>query len=288
MWGYFLSLVSIMGVVFFSVCLFLSDSLGLFWLFLELSTLSLVPSFFLRLGGGVLEALFNYLVVSSISSSLMICGFLYDSLLFLCFLGLLVKFGVFPFQGWVYKVLLSSGWVVVWGFSVFLKVPFLFMCFFLGSGGSLLLNVACVLSFFLLGGLFWCYSFSWCHCWCHMMLSSSAALMAMSVSGSADVLFYLFVVYGFWSSAVVLFLSHLEDMGLTGVGAYFLFLMLLVSLPISVSVFYKVWMAVGIYFCYFPVFVAWCVYSVSEQLFLFSWLIKDSVACETYSGVLLG
>nr|YP_010505936.1 NADH dehydrogenase subunit 2 [Paragonimus skrjabini miyazakii]UXE35008.1 NADH dehydrogenase subunit 2 [Paragonimus skrjabini miyazakii] len=287
MWGYLLGSISIGGVVFFASCLFLSDGLSMFWLFLELSALSLVPSFFLRLGGSVLEALFNYLVVSSISSSLMICGFLYDSLLFLCFLGLLIKFGVFPFQGWIYKVLLGSGWVVVWGFSVFLKIPFLFLCFFLGSGGSFFLNVSCVLSFFLLSGLFWCYSLSWCHCWCHMMLSSSAVLMAMSISGSADALFYLFVVYGLWGSLVVLFFSYLENMGLLSVGAYFMFLMLLISLPISFSVFYKLWMAASVYFCYFPVFVAWCVYSVSEQLFLVSWLIKDCGGCEVYGGVLL-
>lgn len=120
-----------------------------------------------------------------------------------------------------------------------------------------------------------------------MMLSSSAVLVAMSVRGSADTLFYLFVVYRFWGSFVVLFLSYLEERGLAKVGAYFVFLMLLVSLPISFSVFYKVWMAVGIYFCYFPVFVTWCVYSVSEQLFLIRYLVKDSVSCEAYGGVLL-
>nr|YP_009326180.1 NADH dehydrogenase subunit 2 [Paragonimus ohirai]AAP22069.1 NADH dehydrogenase subunit 2 [Paragonimus ohirai]APD26972.1 NADH dehydrogenase subunit 2 [Paragonimus ohirai] len=287
MWGYLLGIVSLLGVFIFSFCLFLSDGLAMFWLFLELGALSLIPSFFLRLGDGVLEALFNYLIVSSVSSSLMICGFLYESLLFLCFLGLLVKFGVFPFQGWIYKVLLSSGWVVVWGFSVFLKLPFLFMCFFLCSGGSFFLSVSCLFSFLFLGGLFWCYSYSWCHCWCHMMLSSSAVLVAMSVSGSAEALFCLFVIYGVWSSMVILFFSHIEKMGLVEVGSYFLFLILLVSLPISVSIFYKLWMAVSIYFCYFPVFVAWCLYSISEQLFLVSYLVKDSVSCDTYGGVFL-
>nr|QWT69518.1 NADH dehydrogenase subunit 2 [Paragonimus westermani]QWT69530.1 NADH dehydrogenase subunit 2 [Paragonimus westermani] len=286
--GYFLGLISIAGVVFFSSCLFLSDSMSMFWLFLELGALSLVPSFFLRLGSSVLEALFNYLVVSSISSSLMICGLFYDSLLFLCFLGLLMKFGVFPFHGWIYKVLLGSGWVVVWGFSVFLKIPFLFICFFLSSGGAFFLNAVCVLSFLFLGGLFWCYSYSWCHCWCHMMLSSSAALVAMSVEGSGDVLLYLFAVYGFWSSAVLFFFSYLEDWGLSGVGTYFVFLVLLVSLPVSVSVFYKVWLAVSIYFCYLPVFASWCLYNISEQLFLISYLVKESVSCETYGGASLG
>ncbi|KAF6771657.1 hypothetical protein AHF37_09706 [Paragonimus kellicotti] len=72
MWGYLLGLVSVAGVVFFSSCLFLRDGLRMFWLFLELRTLSLVPSFFLRLGGGVLDALFSYLIVSGVSSSLMI------------------------------------------------------------------------------------------------------------------------------------------------------------------------------------------------------------------------
>nr|APX55319.1 NADH dehydrogenase subunit 2 [Paragonimus westermani] len=246
MGGYFLGLVSIAGVIFFSSCLFLSDSMSMFWLFLELSALSLVPSFFLRLGSGVLEALFNYLVVSSISSSLMICGLFYDSLLFLCFFGLSMKFGVFPFQGWIYKVLLSSGWLVVWGFSVFLKIPFLFICFFLSSGGAFFLNVVCVLSFLFLGGLFWCYSYSWCHCWCHMMLSSSVVLVAMSVEGSGDALFYLFVVYTLWGSAVLLFLGY-SSIGVC-LGLVLILCFGVASVPATVCLcFYKVWLAVSVF-----------------------------------------
>lgn len=121
-----------------------------------------------------------------------------------------------------------------------------------------------------------------------MMLSSRAALVAMSVEGSGDVLLYLFAVYGFWRRAVLFFFSYLEDWGLSGVGAYFVFLVLLVSLPVSVSVFYKVWLAVSIYFCYLPVFASWCLYNISEQLFLISYLVKERVSCETYGGASLG
>lgn len=99
MHGYLLSFLSLLGVVFFSVCLFFSRNLSFFWLFLELGTLSLVPSFFLFRGDSVFGSLFSYLIVSGVSSSLIVCGLLFEGLLSLVVFGLLVKFGVFPFFG---------------------------------------------------------------------------------------------------------------------------------------------------------------------------------------------
>lgn len=110
--GYLLAFFRGVRVFIFCLCLFLRERLMVLWLFLELITLSLVPAFFLRRGVDVLRALFNYLIVSRVSSSFIVCGVLFDSLLFFCFLGLLVKFGIFPFMGWVYNILLKAGWFV--------------------------------------------------------------------------------------------------------------------------------------------------------------------------------
>ena len=111
--GYLVSFLSLVGVVGFSFCLFFSSNLSFFWLFLELGTLCLIPSFFLYGGLGGLSRLFKYLVVSGVSSSLIVCGLLYEGLFVFMVLGLLVKFGIFPFFGWVYKVITGSNWFVV-------------------------------------------------------------------------------------------------------------------------------------------------------------------------------
>lgn len=110
-----------------------------------------------------------------------------------------------------------------------------------------------------------------------MMLSSSAGLVAMSVSLSADSLLYLFFVYVFWSSLVIVFLRDFSEMGLGGVGGLFYFCVLLVSVPCSISVFYKLLMGMCIYSCFFPVFLCWVLYSVSEQFYLIKFLVDTRV-----------
>lgn len=68
-----------------------------------------MPAFFIYSSDpGIYRRLFNYIVVSGVSSSLIVCGFLFEGLLSLTVWGFLVKFGVFPFIGWVYTVITSS------------------------------------------------------------------------------------------------------------------------------------------------------------------------------------
>ena len=119
-----------------------------------MATLSLIPSFFLRRDSNSLDSLFSYLVVSRISSSFIVCGLLFEGVFGFLFLGFLIKFGIFPFFGWVYKVVIGANWVVVWGFSTLLKRPFLFLCYFLRSSGRPLLNILVVLTFLFLSLLF--------------------------------------------------------------------------------------------------------------------------------------
>ena len=106
--GYVIRGVRLFSVFTFVLCFFLSKGLIMLWLFLELATLGLVPAFFLSRDVNCLEGLFNYLVVSRISSSFIVCGFLFEGLLGFLLLGFLIKFGIFPFFGWVYKVVVNS------------------------------------------------------------------------------------------------------------------------------------------------------------------------------------
>lgn len=64
-------------------------------------------------------------------------------------------------------------------------------------------NILCIFSFLVLGGLFWVYRFSWAHCWCHMMLSSRVALVSMALGQSGDLLWAVFFVYVVWASLVI-------------------------------------------------------------------------------------
>lgn len=98
--GFVLSFFSVACLIIFSFCLFLRDNLLVFWLFLELGALRLIPSFFIySREGGVYRRLFKYIVISGVSSSLIVSGFLFDGLFILTVGGFLVKFGVFPFMG---------------------------------------------------------------------------------------------------------------------------------------------------------------------------------------------
>nr|QEG55046.1 NADH dehydrogenase subunit 2 [Echinostoma miyagawai] len=275
MWGVIVSVFSVVGLFCFSLLMFGANGLSFFWLFLELATLCVIPLFFcLGDDDSVLSGLFNYIVVSSISSSLLLCGILSGELLYLLVLGLLLKFGLFPLWGWVYKVFLGSNWVVIWSISTFLKSPVFFFPFLLSCGGYDLVSYICCLTFIGLGVLFWLYSFSWYACWCHMMLSSSAALVVMSFFLSSEVLAFIFFIYFVWSSGVVYFFYTYDDFMLGGVGYYFWFCFLLVSMPVSFSIFYKLVMAVGVFSCGFLIVSCWVLYSISEQFYLLKFLMS--------------
>lgn len=110
-----------------------------------------------------------------------------------------------------------------------------------------------------------------------MMLSSSAALVAMSGVLTADVLASIFFVYCIWCSLVVVFFAFYEDGFMGGLGYYFWFCFLLISMPVSVSIFYKLVMVVGMYSCWFAVLVCWVIYSVSEQFYLLKFVMRFSL-----------
>uniref|UniRef100_A0AAU7YQQ9 NADH dehydrogenase subunit 2 n=1 Tax=Scaphanocephalus sp. TaxID=3050632 RepID=A0AAU7YQQ9_9TREM len=283
--GLILSSFSVLCVLVFSVALFFSDNLLMFWLFLELATLGLIPSFFLHLESGVLGSLFSYIIVSGVSSSLVICGLLFDEFLLLTVVGFLIKFGLFPFLGWVYVVVLSSNWLVVWGLSTFLKSAFLFFSFFLSGGWDLwIVELCCVFTFLVIALLFWVCTTSWLYYWCHVMISSSAALVVMAVELSVDVLFWLFLVYILWATLVIWLLSYFEGFEVGGAMFYFLCVFILVSFPGSLAIFYKLVIGFSVYSCGLLVFSSWVVYNISEQFYLVKYLVSSGVPRSEWSG----
>nr|YP_010401650.1 NADH dehydrogenase subunit 2 [Cryptocotyle lingua]UQU69048.1 NADH dehydrogenase subunit 2 [Cryptocotyle lingua] len=286
--GVVLSTFSVFWVLFFSVVLFFSDNLLMFWLFLELATLGLIPSFFLYLDSGVLGSLFSYIIISGVSSSLIISGLLFDSFFFFAVLGLFIKFGLFPFLGWVYIVVINSNWLVVWGLSTVLKSSFLFFSFFLSNGWeSSLVELCCIFTFFFVGVLFWVYTNDWTYYWCHVMISSSAALVVMAIEISVDVLVWLFMVYLAWSTLVIYLLSYFDSMEVKTSAFFFFCVFLLVSFPGSLAIFYKLIIGISIYSCGLLVFLSWVFYNISEQFFLVKYLISIGIPRSEWNGVSL-
>nr|QDA21733.1 NADH dehydrogenase subunit 2 [Amphimerus sp. JM-2019] len=283
--GVFLSIFSVMCMLVFSTVMFSGGNLLMFWLFLELSTLSLIPSFFLYLDSGVLPSLFSYIMVSGVSSSLIVSGVLFENFLILSVMGLLLKFGLFPLLGWVYVVTVYSNWLVVWGLSTVLKSAFLFFGFFLSGGfGLWLVGCCCFFTFIFVGVFLWLYTYGWVYFWTHVMVCSSAALIVMSVEVSSDLLLYVYLIYVVWSTLVILFLSRLDGMVVSGGGYYFLVVFLLVSFPGSLVVFYKVFIGLCVYSCGLVAFSGWVFYNVSEQFFLVKCLIGCGLPRSEWGG----
>lgn len=111
-----------------------------------------------------------------------------------------------------------------------------------------------------------------------MMLVSSASLVAMAIVLGLDYLLSLFLVYVFWATLVVRFFYYKGSvMFMNRVGLCFLFCVLLVSFPGSISVFYKLLMGRCIFSCGFLVFFAWVVYNISEQFYLVKLVIGQEV-----------
>nr|YP_008994159.1 NADH dehydrogenase subunit 2 [Metagonimus yokogawai]AGN12761.1 NADH dehydrogenase subunit 2 [Metagonimus yokogawai] len=289
--GSLLSTFSLFCVLLFSGSLFFSGNLMMFWLFLELGSLSLVPCFFYRHSKMTMGGLFTYIIVSGVASALIISGLLFEGSMLFSYMGMMVKFALFPFCGWAYLVLASSNWVVIWALSIVLKSSFLLFCFFLSGGMSVtLVQVCCFLTFSVVVFLYWILTPDWIYFWCHVMLSSTAALVAMSVEVSIDLLMGLFLVYAVWGSGVIYLLSRFQGLKFkfSAGGICFLLILLLVSYPGSVSLFYKLLMGMSMYSCSWWVFLSWVGCCISEQFFLvqlmilggksgFEWEDEDSV-----------
>ncbi len=110
-----------------------------------------------------------------------------------------------------------------------------------------------------------------------MMLSSSVVLVAMSLVLSVDSLLPLYFIYVLWASLVICFLSRQEGGFISGVSSVFWFCVLLVSVPCSVSIFYKLLMSACIYSCSLPVLMSWVIYSISEQFYLVKLVVDTSI-----------
>lgn len=260
---------------FFSIlfCLFCCfvDSLLSFWVFLELCGMSLIPSFFYRSCSGLqgfYRSLLSYIVMSGLSSVLMVSGIVFSSFYFFILLGFLVKFGLFPFSLWVYRVFSGRKWVFIFLLRVLRKFPIIFFCFLLRRDCRVILHLDCIFTLIMCSRFFWFFSLRWRFIWCHISLSSVSTLIIACFVRDFRVCIFIYFYYFFWSILCLFYFYFMGDeMGLKKRFWWYCFLLLIT--PLSLPLFYKLGVCFAIIYSGVYVLLIWCVYSFSEQFLLY-------------------
>nr|NP_066234.2 NADH dehydrogenase subunit 2 [Taenia crassiceps]AAG13174.2 NADH dehydrogenase subunit 2 [Taenia crassiceps] len=263
---------SLIFSIFFSFMCCLVDSLLGFWVFLELGSLSLIPSFFFNLSYSYYNfynSILCYVVMSGLSSVFLVLELWLSGLYYFVFLGFSIKFGLFPFMFWVYRVFAVSNWVFIFLLSVVMKFPVLFFCFLYEVSNVNFIFVDCFFTIFVCCFLVWFFSFNWNYIWCHISLSSVSTLVVACFSSTADICFFIYWYYFLWSSLTILYLCMLSDVSDFSCYHFWGFCFLLLVTPVSVPLFYKLSVCVGIIYSSIYVLLVWIIYSFSEQFFLF-------------------
>nr|UFQ89124.1 NADH dehydrogenase subunit 2 [Rhinebothrium fulbrighti] len=260
---------------FFSVCFCLGcgfvDNLLSFWVFLELCGLSLVPSFFYVSDSslqGFYSSLLGYIVMSAMSSVLLMSGIIFNALYFFILLGFMLKFGLFPFSLWVYRVFSGSNWVFIFLLSVVSKFPVLFFCYLLNNESDIILYWDCGGTLLFCCFWFWCFSYSWKFIWCHISLASIATLIVSCFCSDFLVSGFIYFYYAIWASFCLVYFSLLNSEDAVK-SSFWVYCFLLLITPVSLPLFYKLGVCFAIAYSSFYLLLSWCLYSFSEQIFLY-------------------
>nr|YP_009938509.1 NADH dehydrogenase subunit 2 [Prosthogonimus cuneatus]QNU39793.1 NADH dehydrogenase subunit 2 [Prosthogonimus cuneatus] len=285
MW-YLISL-NLISVCSFFYCYFNCVNYMSLWFLLELLTVSVIPWFLFGYSFSSQRSLLCYIVTSVFASFFLVGGVLVCDFLWLFVgLGVFIKLGVFPFMGWAYGVVCGSNWISVWFFSGLLKVPFLFILYSFGPD-SIFFNISCFVCFLILSYNMWKIRvFDWRRCWCHIMLSGSVSLVVVGVCCGSGVVLLFYCVYFIWASLALMLFFFLSKPG-SVYGWFFVFCYIVVflSFPFSFAFFYKFFLSWCMLGSGFFVFSSWCLYTISEQLFLVYVLLGFSKV-RLFSGLL--
>nr|YP_009178851.1 NADH dehydrogenase subunit 2 [Pseudanoplocephala crawfordi]ALJ78646.1 NADH dehydrogenase subunit 2 [Pseudanoplocephala crawfordi] len=258
------------SVLFCFFCSVVDTLLG-FWFFLELCGLSIIPCFFYSSGDsvyGFYSSLLTYVIVSGLSSVLLVVGILFFELYYFVFIGFLLKFGLFPFSLWLYRVFSCSNWLFIFFLSVILKFPILFFCFLFQGLSLYFVYGDCILTLVVCSFFFWFFSCDWEFIWCHMSLSSVATLFAACFCSKPEICFFIYFYFFLWGGLCILYFCHVgDDSSFENKFWWFCFLLLIT--PFSLPLFYKLSVCIGIFCSSFYLLVVWGLYSFSEQYFLY-------------------
>lgn len=261
--------------LFFSVCFCvfcsLIDNLIGFWVFLELCGLSIIPCFFYNRNVRLYRfynSLLTYIIMSGLSSVLLVCGILFRGLYILILFGFFIKFGLFPFRLWVYRVFSGSNWVFIFCLSVILKFPILFFCFIFQDVYMNIIYLDCFFTILMCLLFFWFFRSSWEYIWCHISLSSVSTLLIACFCSSVKICFFIYFYYLIWSIFCIFYFYFVEDNNFF-INKFWWFCFLLLVTPISLPLFYKLSVCVAIFYSSFYILFIWSLYRFSEQIFLY-------------------
>nr|UFQ88368.1 NADH dehydrogenase subunit 2 [Caulobothrium sp. LRP 10376] len=258
------------SVLFCCACA-LVDNLLSFWVFLELCGMSLIPAFFYSSNSslqGFYSSLLSYVVMSGLSSVFLVSGIIISDLYFFIVLGFIIKFGLFPFSLWVYRVFSGSNWVFIFLLSVVMKFPILFFCYLLQNDYTTLIYGDCVFTIVMCGCFLWFFSQSWEFIWCHMSLSSVSTLLVACFCSDFSFSLFIYFYYFLWASLCIVYFSFLNDSDSVK-NSFWVYCFLLLITPLSLPLFYKLSVCLAILYSSVYVLLVWCVYSFSEQFFLY-------------------
>nr|YP_003434409.1 NADH dehydrogenase subunit 2 [Taenia pisiformis]ADC52490.1 NADH dehydrogenase subunit 2 [Taenia pisiformis] len=279
------SVFSILFSSFFCFCCCVVDSLLGFWVFLELGSLSLIPALLynVNLNFNFYSCILCYIIMSGLSSAVLVSGLLIPGLYNFIFFGLVIKFGLFPFMFWVYRVFGLGNWVFIFILSVIMKFPILFFCYLYGVHNIYLIYLDCFITILICCFLIWFFSLSWEYIWCHISLSSVATLMVSCFCSSIEICFFIYWYYFFWACCCIIYFINVIDKSEVKGWSFWLFCILLLVTPISVPLFYKLSVSIGILYSSVYILIAWSFYSFSEQFFLYK-LASDYFYVNTFNN----
>nr|QZZ81261.1 NADH dehydrogenase subunit 2 [Prosthogonimus pellucidus] len=268
MW--YLILLNLVSVGSFFFCYFNSGCYLALWLALELLTISVIPWFLVGYTLCSLRSLLCYVVTSIFASFFLVGGVMVlEYSWFFVAVGVFVKLGVFPFMGWAYGVVCGSNWIAIWFFSGILKVPFLLVLYSLGPSCIAFNYFICDLFFSSCGYFLEDPGKDWRRCWCHIMLSGSVSLVVVGVCCGSGVVLLFYCVYFIWASLALMLFFFLSKPG-SVYGCFFVFFYVVdtLSFPCSFAFFYKFFLGWCMVNTNVFVLFSWCLYTVSEQLYL--------------------
>nr|AEY84611.1 NADH dehydrogenase subunit 2 [Nippotaenia chaenogobii] len=258
------------SILFCFTCIFM-DNLLSFWIFLELCGMSIIPSFFYSSGSGLsgfYNSLLTYIIMSGLSSIIIVSGIVFSSLYIFIFVGFALKFGLFPFSLWMYRVFSNSNWCFIFLLSVVSKFPIIIFCFVFQFTNSSIIFLDCLLTIIFCSLFIWLFSQSWEFIWCHISLSSVSTLVIACFSSSFDVCLSIFLFYALWAGLCILYFNYIGSNQSSNFN-FWIYCFLLLVTPVSLPLFYKLGTCFAILYSSIYVLVGWCVYSFSEQFFLY-------------------
>nr|UEC44190.1 NADH dehydrogenase subunit 2 [Taenia tianguangfui] len=261
----------VFSVGFCLVCSLVDSLLG-FWVFIELMSLSIIPSFFFNvnvLSYNFYSSILCYIIMSGLSSVLLVSGLLVSGLYYFVYFGFVVKFGLFPFMFWVYRVFSVGNWVFIYLLSVVAKFPVLFFCFLYEVNNFSLIFLDCFLTIFVCSFLIWFFSLSWEYIWCHISLSSVATLVVVCFCSSIEVCAFIYFYYFLWASLSIIYFIVVSDISDLKGYLFWCFCFLLLVTPVSLPLIYKLGVTFGVLYSSIYILLIWSIYSFSEQFFLY-------------------